>query len=105
MDGSAGLQRRLGTFSAGAITGGGGVGWGIFLTPLEVAKGLPSGGWVLAIWLLLGCVCLCGAFAYAELGAMFPEAGGQYAFLRAAWGRFPAFLFGWVFFWVITPGS
>jgi APA family basic amino acid/polyamine antiporter len=102
---AGGLQRRLGLPSAVAITVGGVIGSGIFLTPLGVAQALPSALAVHAMWLGLGFVCLCGAFAYAELGAMFPEAGGQYAFLRAAWGPLPAFLFGWVFFWIITPGS
>jgi APA family basic amino acid/polyamine antiporter len=50
-------------------------------------------------------VCLCGAFAYAELGAMFPEAGGQYVFLREAWGEEAGFLYGWVFFWGINSGT
>ena len=53
----------------------------------------------------LGLVCLFGAFAYSELGAMFPEAGGQYAFLREGWGRFTGFLYGWTFFWVINAGT
>jgi APA family basic amino acid/polyamine antiporter len=99
------LQRRLGLPSAIAISTGGVIGSGIFLKPLLVAQSLPSEWWILGLWAGLGAVCLCGAFAYAELGAMFPQAGGQYAFLREAWGPLPAFLFGWVFFWIITPGS
>lgn len=102
---AGGLQRRLGLPSAIAITTGGVIGSGIFLTPLGVAQSLPSEPWIHVLWLALGVICLCGAFAYAELAAMFPEAGGQYAFLREAWGRLPAFLWGWVFFWIITPGS
>ncbi len=100
-----GLQRRLGLTSAVSITVGAVIGSGIFLKPLKVAQGLPSEEWVYLLWIGLGLVCLFGAFAYAELGAMFPEAGGQYAFLREGWGPCVAFLYGWTFFWVINAGT
>ncbi|MBM4061042.1 MAG: amino acid permease [Planctomycetes bacterium] len=99
------LQRRLGLVSAVSITVGAVIGSGIFLKPLIVAKSLPSEGWVYLLWVGLGLVCLFGAFAYAELGAAFPEAGGQYAFLREGWGRAVGFLYGWALFWVINPGT
>jgi APA family basic amino acid/polyamine antiporter len=99
------LQRRLGLVSAISITVGAVIGSGIFLTPLKAAQNVPDVGWLYLLWVGLGVVCLFGAFAYAELGAMFPEAGGQYAFLREAWGKGVAFLYGWVFFWVINSGT
>lgn len=99
------LQRRLGLTSAVSITVGAVIGSGIFLKPLIVAQSLPSEGAIYLMWLGLGLVCLFGAFAYAELGAMFPEAGGQYAFLREGWGRCVSFLYGWTFFWVINAGT
>lgn len=99
------LQRRLGLTSAISITVGAVIGSGIFLKPLPVAQALPSESWIFLFWIGLGVVCLFGAFAYGELGAMFPEAGGQYAFLREAWGETTAFLYGWVFFWVINSGT
>lgn len=99
------LQRRLGLPSAISITVGAVIGSGIFLKPLSVAQALPSAAWIFVLWAGLGLICLFGAFAYAELGAMFPEAGGQYAFLREGWGRFVAFLYGWTFFWVINAGT
>jgi APA family basic amino acid/polyamine antiporter len=99
------LQRRLGLVSAVSITVGAVIGSGIFLKPLKVAQSLPSEAWIHLLWVGLGVVCLFGAFAYSELGAMFPEAGGQYAFLREGWGRFIAFLYGWTFFWVINAGT
>ena len=99
------LQRRLGLTSAVSITVGAVIGSGIFLKPLIVAQSLPSEGAIYLMWVGLGLVCLCGAFAYAELGAMFPEAGGQYAFLREGWGRPISFLYGWTFFWVINAGT
>ena len=99
------LQRRLGLVSAVSITVGAVIGSGIFLKPLPVAQSLPNEPWIFLFWIGLGLVCLFGAFAYGELGAMFPEAGGQYAFLREAWGQATAFLYGWVFFWVINSGT
>jgi APA family basic amino acid/polyamine antiporter len=99
------LQRRLGLVSAVSITVGAVIGSGIFLKPLAVAQAVPSVAWIYALWIGLGVLCLFGAFAYAELGAMFPEAGGQYAFLREAWGKGVACVYGWVFFWVINSGT
>jgi len=99
------LQRRLGLISAISITVGAVIGSGIFLKPMQVAQSLPSEGWIYLFWVALGLVCLFGAFAYGELSSMFPEAGGQYAFLREAWGRGPSFLYGWVLFWVINSGT
>ncbi len=99
------FQRRLGLASAISITVGAVIGSGIFLKPLVIAQNLPSVEWIFVLWIVLGLVCLCGAFAYAELGAMFPEAGGQYVFLREGWGKEVAFLYGWVFFWAINSGT
>ncbi|MCC7012679.1 MAG: amino acid permease [Planctomycetes bacterium] len=100
-----GLKRSLGPFSAISITVGAVIGSGIFFKALDVAQGLPTSAWIYATWAVLGLVCLFGAFAYAELGAMLPEAGGMYAFLRESWGRFPAFLYGWTFFFAINSGT
>jgi APA family basic amino acid/polyamine antiporter len=99
------LRRSLGLGSAIAIVVGGVIGSGIFLKPYDIARSLPGPGWVFGCWAGIGLVCLFGAFAYAELGAMLPQAGGQYAFLREAWGRFPAFLYGWCLFLVINTGT
>src|SRR5688572_13399192 len=92
------LQRVLGPISALAITVGGVIGSGIFLKPWDISKQLPDERSIYLCWIVLGLTCLFGAFAYAELGCMFPEAGGQYAFLREGWGRLVAFLYGWCFF-------
>jgi len=99
------LKRSLGLTSAISIVVGGVIGSGIFLKPFDIASSLPSSAWIFACWIGLGVICLFGAFAYAELGALLPEAGGQYAFLREAYGRFPAFLYGWVLFLVINTGT
>jgi len=99
------LKRSLGLTSAMAIVVGGVIGSGIFMKPFDIARSLPSPAWVFGCWIGLGVICLFGAFAYAELGAALPEAGGQYAFLREGWGRFPAFLYGWCLFLVINTGT
>ena len=99
------LKRSLGLVSAISITVGAVIGSGIFMKALGVAQNLPDANWIYGTWIVLGLVCLFGAFAYAELGSLFPEAGGQYAFLRESWGRFPAFLYGWTFLLVINSGT
>lgn len=91
--------------SAVMITVGSVIGSGIFLKPLAIASVMPSALSIYLLWALVGFACLCGAFAYGELTSMMPEAGGQYAFMREAWGPFFSFLFGWTYFWVINAGS
>ena len=83
------------------------IGSGIFLKVSKVDSALAPYGFVtiMGIWLFVGLVTLCGALALAELGAMFPQAGGPYLYLREAYGRLPAFLWGWTEFWVVRTGS
>ena len=90
------LRRELGLFSAAMIVVGGIIGGGIFFTPAVVARALPSAPWILGIWIAGGVVALAGALTYAELGAMLPDAGGPYVYIREAFGRLPAFLYGWM---------
>ncbi|MFO0984904.1 MAG: amino acid permease [Planctomycetota bacterium] len=95
----------MGLASTVSIVVGGVIGSGIFMKPLDIARHSPGPLWIHACWIVLGVICLFGAFAYAELGVLLPQAGGQYAFLREAWGRFPAFLYGWCLFLVINTGT
>jgi APA family basic amino acid/polyamine antiporter len=81
------------------------VGSGIFMTTGFIAEYLPSPFMILIIWLLGGFFAMSGALAFAELGAMYPQAGGQYIYLREAYGRWAGFLYGWGFFWVIECGG
>ncbi len=99
------LRRELGLFSAALLVVGGIIGSGIFFTPAETARALPTSGWVLAVWTLGGAVALAGALTYAELGAMMPEAGGGYVYVREAFGRLPAFLLGWMTLLMIASGA
>ena len=99
------LLRALGTLDGVLITIGGVIGSAIFLAASDVPKALPHAGLVLLAWVLGGVLTLAGATTYAELGTMYPEAGGQYHFLKQAFGPLPAFLFGWTSFLVIMSGG
>lgn len=81
------------------------IGSGIFFTPGQVAELLPHPGWILAAWLVGGGISLAGALANAELGAMFPHAGGDYVYLREAVHPAAGFMVGWLTFGVIYTGT
>lgn len=89
------LPRRLGLWSAIALVIGIVIGSGIFRSPATVARLVPDAPLMLGVWAAGGVITLCGALSFAELAAALPETGGIYVFLREAWGRLPAFLFGW----------
>ncbi|HEX3535019.1 MAG TPA: amino acid permease [Gemmatimonadaceae bacterium] len=89
------LPRRLGLWSAVAVLVGSTIGSGIFRSPASIADKLPGPLPLLAIWLTGGVFALCGALTLAEIAGALPRTGGVYVFIREAWGRLPAFLFGW----------
>ena len=99
------LVRGLGKWSAAAIVVGTMVGTGIFLKPAEMAADAGSLSVVLAAWVAGGALSLFGALCFAELGAALPEAGGEYAYLRRAFGPVWGFLFGWMHSIVGRPTS
>lgn len=99
------LPRVLTRFNAVTVVVGSIIGSGIFLKASSVAEGLNSFAPIMAIWIIVGLVTMCGALALAELAAMLPQAGGPYVYLREAYGRMPAFLWGWTEFWIIRTGS
>jgi basic amino acid/polyamine antiporter, APA family len=98
------LPRRLGLIDASLIVIGVVMGSGIFLLPNVIARSLPSASAILAVWIVAGVLSYFGALAYAELGAMMPATGGQYVYLREAFGPGCAFLSGWVFLLAIPGG-
>src|SRR5579859_4795157 len=98
------LERRLGVFTATTIIVGSMIGSGIFIAPSIMAGYVASPGLWLGLWIVGGAMTLLGALSYAELAAMFPSAGGQYVFLREAFGPRIAFLYGWTLFLVIQCG-
>jgi APA family basic amino acid/polyamine antiporter len=102
---SYGLVRQLGLFDSTMVMVGIVIGSGIFLTTGIMAKTLPSAGWILLAWVAGGLLTMAGALTYAELGAALPEAGGQYVYLREAYGPMAGFLFGWILFLVYMTGG
>lgn len=92
------LERRLGPYDAAAIIVSNVIGGGILFTPPLVAAAVPNAWWFLGVWLAGGILAFAGAMAYAELAALRPRAGGEYVYLRAAYGRLMAFLTGWTSF-------
>ncbi|MFL6764053.1 MAG: APC family permease [Sphingomicrobium sp.] len=102
---SRGLARRLGLFDATMLVMGGIIGAGIFVNPAEVARNVTTPSLIVGVWILGGLVALAGALVYAELAARRPAVGGQYAYLRDAYGPLPAFLYGWSLLLVIQSGG
>jgi APA family basic amino acid/polyamine antiporter len=99
------LTRKLGLFDSSMIMMGIIIGSGIFITTGIMAKYIPSALFILLAWLLGGLITLAGALTYAELGAAMPEAGGQYVYLKEAYGPLAGFLFGWIVFLVYQTGG
>lgn len=103
---TGGLRRTLGFRDLVLLAMGTVIGSGIYLVPGVVLRqtGTQTGPAML-VWIIAGILSLLGALTYAELGAMKPEAGGLYAYIRDAFGPLPAFLYGWTSFFVIASGS
>ena len=101
---TATLQRRFGPWAALAMIVAEVMGVGIFLTPAGMVRTLGSTTWVLGIWLVMGLLSGAGALCYAELGTRYPEAGGGFVFLREAFGKRTAFVYGWMSLLVMDPG-
>jgi APA family basic amino acid/polyamine antiporter len=99
------LARRLGLFDATMLVMGGIIGSGIFINPYVVARQVTTPFLILAVWALGGLIALAAAFIWAELAALRPEVGGQYAYLREAYHPLVAFLYGWGLLLVIQTGG
>lgn len=101
----SGLVRALGPSMATAVVVGTVVGSGIFKKPQAIAEHVPNFGLAAMLWVLGGVLVLLGALAYAEVAVLLPRAGGNYVFLREAYGRLAGFLWGWVDFCIIRSAS
>jgi APA family basic amino acid/polyamine antiporter len=99
------LLRRLGLFDATMLVMGGIIGSGIFVNTAGVARAVHTPFLIVGAWVLGGIVAMAGALVYAELAVRRPETGGQYAYLRDAFGPLPAFLYGWSLLLVIQSGG
>jgi basic amino acid/polyamine antiporter, APA family len=99
------LRRELSLFDLTMIAVGSTIGSGIFLTPSLIAHELQAPVWILLAWICGGLMALSGALTLSELGAMMPEAGGIYVYLRRTYGSLTGFLFGWAYFLVVNTGG
>jgi basic amino acid/polyamine antiporter, APA family len=99
------LVRGLSLLDSILLLAGGIIGSSIFLTAKDIAGPLPRPALFLLVWVMGALISMCAAFAFAEMGSMFPSSGGQYVYLREAFGDLIAFLYGWMLFAVANGGS
>ncbi|MES2377366.1 MAG: amino acid permease [Bacteroidota bacterium] len=99
------LKATLGLLDGTMIVAGSMIGSGIFIVSADIIRNVGSAGWLIAVWVITGFMTLTAAVSYGELSAMFPKAGGQYVYLKEAYNKLIAFLYGWSFFAVIQTGT
>jgi len=104
-DSKPSLVRGLSLLDSVLLLAGGIIGSSIFLTAKDIAGPLPHPALFFLVWILGALISMCAAFAFAELGSMFPDSGGQYIYLREAFGDLIAFLYGWMLFAVANGGT
>jgi APA family basic amino acid/polyamine antiporter len=99
------FKRELGLLDGTMLVVGSMIGSGIFIVSSDMVRQVGSAGWLIAIWGLTALLTIVAAVSYGELSAMFPKAGGQYVYLKEAYGKLIGFLYGWSFFAVIQTGT
>jgi basic amino acid/polyamine antiporter, APA family len=99
------FQRSLTLLDGALLVIGSMIGSGIFIVSAGIAQAVGSAGWLIVVWLISGFITLTAALSYGELSGMYPHAGGQYVYLREAFGKLYGFLYGWSFFAVIQTGT
>lgn len=99
------LKRSLGLFDGAMLVMGSMIGSGVFIVSADIVRNTGGAGWLILVWLLSGALTLSAAVSYGELAGMYPRAGGQYVYLREAYGPLVGFLYGWAFFAVIQTGT
>ena len=99
------LRRDLSLYGLTMIAIGSCIGSGIFITPAQVASHLPSPVLILLVWTVGGIIALTGALTFAELGGMYPKAGGVYVYSQEGFGDVAGFMYGWAYFTVINSGA
>lgn len=102
-DGS--FKRELGLLDGTMLVVGSMIGSGIFIVSADIARQVGSAGWLILIWVITAIITIIAAVSYGELSAMFPKAGGQYVYLKEAYNKLIAFLYGWSLFAVIQTGT
>jgi APA family basic amino acid/polyamine antiporter len=104
-DNGSSFKRSLTLLDGTLLVIGSMIGSGIFIVSADISREVGSAGWLIVVWVLSGLITLAAALSYGELSGMYPKAGGQYVYLREAFGKLPAFLYGWAFFAVIQTGT
>ncbi|WP_454801012.1 APC family permease [Mucilaginibacter phyllosphaerae] len=99
------LKHELSLLDGTMLVAGSMIGSGIFIVSADITRNVGSAGWLIAVWIITGFMTLTAALSYGELSAMFPKAGGQYVYLKEAYNKLVAFLYGWSFFAVIQTGT
>jgi APA family basic amino acid/polyamine antiporter len=99
------MKHELSLLDGTMLVSGSMIGSGIFIVSADITRNVGSAGWLIAIWLITGFMTLTAALSYGELSGMFPKAGGQYVYLKEAYNKLIAFLYGWSFFAVIQTGT
>ncbi len=105
MQNQSDFKRELGLLDGTMLVIGSMIGSGIFIVSADIARQVGSAGWLIAIWIASALLTISAAVCYGELSAMFPNAGGQYVYLKEAYNKLIAFLYGWSFFAVIQTGT
>jgi APA family basic amino acid/polyamine antiporter len=101
---TSGFKREIRLFDAIMIVTGGMIGSGIFIVTADISRAVVSPGYMLLVWVISGFLTMVGAISYGELSSMFPNVGGQYVYLKEAYNKMVAFLYGWTLFLVIQTG-
>ncbi|HBH19062.1 MAG TPA: amino acid transporter, partial [Cyanobacteria bacterium UBA9579] len=99
------FTRTLNLFDATSIVAGAMIGSGIFIVSSQIARDVQSASLLLLVWLLAGIMTLIGALCYGEYAASWPDAGGQYVYIKKIWGEITGFVYGWSLFLVIQTGT
>ena len=99
------FKSGLSLFDSVTLVAGSMIGSGIFIVSADITRQVGSPAALLAVWIVAGLMTIAGALAYGELAAMMPEAGGQYVYLREAYGKLAAFLFGWTLLLIVQTGT
>ena len=98
------MKKSLNLFDTTLLVAGSMIGSGIFIVSADIARVVGSAGWLLAVWILSGVITLFAALSYGELAGMMPQAGGQFVYIKKAFGDLVAFVYGWTVFLVIQTG-
>ncbi|MCJ1807282.1 amino acid permease [Flavobacterium covae] len=99
------FKKELGLLDGTLLVVGSMIGSGIFIVSADITRNIGSAGWLITIWVISALITMTAAVSYGELSAMFPQAGGQYIYLKEAYNKLIAFLYGWSFFAVIQTGT